>query len=200
MAKVVKDISTPSIAEPSALVTDNSALQATDDGSYTYLNATLPVSALGSPWTFVTRPVGPTSSPSADYELVNKKWVEDQLATLPFAGLAVHSFKANDVYSAGTNLDGSYFEIVGFTISYIALWRRKAGSSGDTIVDVNLNGVTLFTTQPNRPTLNFSTGDGAWTVAIPDIVAIPSTGVLTVDIDSVEGGNPEDLVVTIYRS
>lgn len=56
--------------------------------------------------------------------------------------------------------------------------------STSTIVDVNLNGTTIFTTQGNRPTL--TSGSVAVKSAAPDVTSWPDGQYLTVDID--QGG------------
>lgn len=64
------------------------------------------------------------------------------------------------------------------------------------IVDVNKNGVTLFTTQGNRPTV----ADGAKpsTTVLPDFVAVAAGDRLTVDVDQIGVGTPgSDLYVAI---
>ena len=68
------------------------------------------------------------------------------------------------------------------------------------ICDLNKNGVTMFTTQANRPTIAdgaFSTGG----VVTPDIVAVTAIDYLTVDVDQVGSGVAgSDLVVQVlYR-
>lgn len=57
------------------------------------------------------------------------------------------------------------------------------------IVDLHNNGVTMFTTQANRPTIAITTLDsGAW--AVPDLTAIVADDVLTVNVDQIGSGDP----------
>lgn len=51
------------------------------------------------------------------------------------------------------------------------------------IVDVHLNGTTIFTTQGNRPTILTTATDSG--LAIPDVTAAAGGDVLTVDIDQI---------------
>lgn len=67
----------------------------------------------------------------------------------------------------------------------------------DVIVDVNKNGVTVFTTQANRPTVGDGANNGA--AATPDVTAIAAGDWFTVDVDQVGstfGG--ADLTVTLH--
>ena len=52
------------------------------------------------------------------------------------------------------------------------------------LVDVNKNGVTLFTTQANRPTIAAAAFQDV-SEAVPDVTAIAAGDYLTVDIDQV---------------
>jgi len=61
---------------------------------------------------------------------------------------------------------------------------KDNGSANDTIVDVNKNGVTLFTTQANRPTIAHDDADN-YDVGIPDITAIAQYDEITLDIDAI---------------
>lgn len=64
------------------------------------------------------------------------------------------------------------------------------------IVDVNKNGVTLFTTQANRPTI--ADGANASTTTLPDITAVAAGDRITVDVDQIGVGTPgSDLYVSI---
>lgn len=63
---------------------------------------------------------------------------------------------------------------------------ETAGSGGvSDIIDVHLNGTTIFTTQANRPTL--LVGDtGAFTMAgKPEVVKVSAGDILTYDVDQI---------------
>lgn len=70
-----------------------------------------------------------------------------------------------------------------------------APSATDLIVDVNKNGVTLFTTQSARPKV--LTGANTSGVAMPAITTLAAGDYLTVDIDQA-GGVAADLTVQIW--
>jgi len=64
------------------------------------------------------------------------------------------------------------------------------------VIDVNKNGVTLFTTQGNRPTI--ADGANASTTVLPDIVAVAAGDRITVDVDQIGVGTPgSDLYIAI---
>lgn len=80
-----------------------------------------------------------------------------------------------------------------------ARWYNRAGAGtivgawvsagvvptgADIIVDVNLNGTTIFTTQANRPTVPATTNGGAIS-ATPDVTALANGDYFTVDIDQI---------------
>ena len=58
-----------------------------------------------------------------------------------------------------------------------------APTDASLIVDVHLNGTTIFTTQGNRPTIVTTATDSG--LAVPDVTAATGGDVLTVDIDQI---------------
>mgnify|MGYP001609965009 FL=1 len=84
-----------------------------------------------------------------------------------------------------------------FTIHHVEVYSNTAPTGASLIVDVNLNLVTIYTTQANRPTI--TTGTKVGSRVVPDIVAVSAGDVLTVDVDAVgstvAGGGP--LLLTI---
>ncbi len=94
-----------------------------------------------------------------------------------------------------TDLDATPFE--NCTINNITMLRQYAGTSGSTIIDINKNGTTLFTTQSNRPQVIYSAGNNAVDTTVPDITSIANGDVITIDIDQVEGGEPKHIFVGI---
>lgn len=64
------------------------------------------------------------------------------------------------------------------------------------LVDVNLNGTTIFTTQANRPSI--PDGSNMSQIAFPDVITVDPGDYLTVDIDQIGSTTPgEDLTVTV---
>jgi len=69
------------------------------------------------------------------------------------------------------------------TIESVMLLVDDQGTAGQTTVDVNKNGVTIFTTQANRPTVVWNDGDN-YDVQVPDVRAIALYDEFTVDYDA----------------
>lgn len=75
---------------------------------------------------------------------------------------------------------------------------RTPSSSGDVIVDVNLNGTTVFVNQANRPTIAAASNYSGY-VTSADVTALAAGDFFTVDVDGA-GTNAADLLVTIHYS
>ena len=106
-----------------------------------------------------------------------------------------------------TRVDGAWLAPENCTI--VAVWvdveerGTNDGGTADTIWDVNLNGVTIFTTQANRPTISSSGGGGEASVQSGAIDPLMTTVLagdrLTVDTDQVANGTtrPATFAVTL---
>ena len=108
-----------------------------------------------------------------------------------------HRWAANGPFRVGATVDGGYVSPTNFSVAAVRLHRRTPGSSGSTIVDLNKNGVTMYTTQANRPTVDFSDPDNLVLAAQPDIATVAVGDLLTIDIDQIESGTPRDLAMMI---
>lgn len=90
--------------------------------------------------------------------------------------------------ATGTNVSNMYMITQPTTIDQIGLYVNYLGTSGTTTVDVNLirSGTTstIFTTQSNRPTLQYNSSTG-WILSTPDVHEFGAGDVLSLDIDSV---------------
>lgn len=69
------------------------------------------------------------------------------------------------------------------TISYVMASVGTAPAGASVIVDVNRNGVTIFTTQANRPTITAGTNSDLTNT--PDVTALSAGDYLTVDVDQI---------------
>lgn len=58
-----------------------------------------------------------------------------------------------------------------------------APTGSDLIIDVNVNGTSIYTTQVNRPTI--ASGDTTVEATLPDNVSISENDMITIDIDQV---------------
>jgi hypothetical protein len=84
------------------------------------------------------------------------------------------------------------------TVMNVYMYRRTAGGSGSTICDVNKNGVTIFTTQANRPVITAAQGNNAVSQSGAINVTTFSAGdYYVVQLDSRETSNPRDLSLII---
>jgi hypothetical protein len=107
-------------------------------------------------------------------------------------------FHAQGKVVVSTKIDGTWLAGRALTITRVTLHRETAGSSGTTIVDVNKNGVTLFTTQANRPQIAFGAGNDQINAHTDmEVTALAQDDKVTVDVDQAEGGNPADVTVTV---
>lgn len=70
------------------------------------------------------------------------------------------------------------------TIEAVMIHCKDQGSASSTIIDINLNGTTIFTTQANRPELTYDDADGIAS-GTPDVVDLVAGDMLTIDIDQV---------------
>lgn len=111
----------------------------------------------------------------------------------------------NDIY---LTLDGflapatSVFSLViprDSEVEAVYLHCRNTGTSGTTIIDVNRNGSTMFTTQSNRPALAYNDPDGVAS-GVTDIVELLAGDLLTVDIDAAAAGSEGLNVVVRLRN
>lgn len=110
----------------------------------------------------------------------------------------VASFNVSGTLTVGTGVARFYLPFA-CTILNVIVSVGTAPTGAAVIVDVNKNGITIFTTQANRPTIAVSTN--ADTSSVPDVTAMAVNDYFTVDIDqigsTVAGAN---LVVQIVYS
>jgi len=83
-----------------------------------------------------------------------------------------------------------------FEIALVYIYCKTPGSASSTIVDVNLNGTTIFTTQGNRPELAYNDADQVAVSGTPEVTTVAAGDVLTWDIDQI-GTGAEDLTVVV---
>lgn len=111
----------------------------------------------------------------------------------PTPASAINSFGRRGVLSTFTGASRFYAERDMTIVSIRAsLGTAPALSTG--IVDVNKNGITIFTTQSRRPTI--AIGANTALVTNPDVTAISSGDYITVDGDQFDG-TAADLTVSI---
>jgi hypothetical protein len=100
-------------------------------------------------------------------------------------------FEGNGIFPIDTRVDGAWIAPAACTITRVAVDVGERGDNGggvtDTIWDIHQNGVTMYTTQANRPTIAAAGGGGEAKIvaALPDIVAIAQNDRITIDTDQV---------------
>jgi len=111
-------------------------------------------------------------------------------------------FTVEGAVATGTAINGSWFpEFPGRITKVTAFRASTAGTGGSTIVDVNIDGTTIFTTQSNRPTIAYDSGTGKAVVEEATIESgtFAKDARITVDVDAIDtGGDPSDLDVVLH--
>jgi len=131
-----------------------------------------------------------------------KKYVDDNVGggggsgSIAVSGAFTAEWKADGILSAVTEVDGSFIAPEDGTIQSVSVHAQIPGSAGSTILDVNINGTTAYTTQGNRPTLAYDDADGILIATAPDVTSVSAGDIITVDIDQVATG-ASSLSVTI---
>lgn len=107
-------------------------------------------------------------------------------------------FAVDGTLAAVTNVPNALIAAKDGEFVNCYIYCKSPGTAGSTIVDINKNGTTIFTTQANRPTLAFDDANG-WAVAIPDVLVCVAGDVFALDIDQIATG-AADLVVVLSLS
>lgn len=88
-----------------------------------------------------------------------------------------------------------YLVTQDLTIESWYIYCEDNGSASSTIVDVNKNGTTVFTTQSNRPTLAHNDTDN-WAISgTPEVTTFTEGDVISIDIDQIATGAKNMLIV-----
>lgn len=98
-----------------------------------------------------------------------------------------------------TGIGGPYLARYGGVIVDVFLGMKTGGSSSDHVVDVNINGVTVFTTQANRPVLAFDNSLKIVRVTGVNLQnkVLAVNDLITVDVDQIQAGSPRWLKVFV---
>jgi len=105
-------------------------------------------------------------------------------------------FFREGVLVTGSNVDRAHIISGPGVIEYAYIHLKTPGSTGTTLVDFNINDMTVFTTQANRPQIA-----GGQTVkydrsGAPDLPLVTEYDILTMDIDTI-GTSAADLSATV---
>ncbi len=93
-------------------------------------------------------------------------------------------------YGAGTQTAAAkkhqWIAPVAGTIVGVRARLDTAPTGAAAIYDLNINGVTAYTTQANRPTVAIAANDA--TTTLPDVVAVAAGDRISVDCDQIGSG------------
>lgn len=93
-----------------------------------------------------------------------------------------------------------YLVTQDLTVESWYIYCEDNGSSSSTIVDVNKNGTTVFTTQSNRPTLAHDDSNN-WAISgTPEVTTFTEGDVISIDIDQIATGAKNMLIVGFVSS
>ena len=107
-----------------------------------------------------------------------------------------HHWVIDTTLSTGTEKGGVWVANRSGKIKSAMAYRKTAGSSSSTIIDINIGGVSIFST---RPTIAYDDSDKKDAGTINTSANSFSEGdVISMDIDQVEGGSPAGLTVIIH--
>ena len=126
-------------------------------------------------------------------ETFGMKWVDNPGGATPYRGIA---FAVDEVLATEVDVMG-FIIPTGMVIIGGKIAVGVAPTGAALICDININGVTAFTTQGNRPTI--PNGDLSAAITVPDIVTLAQGDIITLDIDQIGSTLPgEDLKITLY--
>jgi hypothetical protein len=152
------------------------------------------------------------SAPPAAHDLAGAQHNADTLADLNAkvsdATLATDTaqfkrdtatFKVGGAVAVGTEQGGAWEAPAAGAITRAVAYRKStAGTGGSTIIDININGTTIFTTQSNRPSIAFDDADGKALAPAIEAGTLAAGDMVTVDVDQIDtGGAPSDLTVEV---
>jgi len=147
--------------------------------------------------TFGSFPVTPSSAPTTDYQVANKKYVDDNGGGGGGSTGITFYFKGNAY--VGTK-QAQVLMPASATISKVIAYADTAPTGADMQIDVNKNGTTIFTTQSKRPII--AAGTNTDDSDTPDVTALTQDDIVSIDVDqvgsTVVGG--DDLMVTVVFS
>lgn len=112
-------------------------------------------------------------------------------------GSGTPHFRIDGPLTTGTNVGGKWRFGGSGEIYGVAMCVKDNGSTGQTRVDVNLNGVSLWLLESSQPELRASEPDLCTSISTPDVSDVNEGDVLTIDIDAA-ATTAYDLDVFVY--
>lgn len=124
-------------------------------------------------------------------------WVDPPSGGTAAAVIDCYTYTFGETIAA-TGTARMYVEYTS-TVSKIRVSAGTAVAGQSVIVDINKNGITLYTTQANRPAI--AVGASTQVAAAPDVTAFTAGDYITVDVDqlgNVSGSYGVPLTISIY--
>jgi hypothetical protein len=132
--------------------------------------------------------------PETNLQIANKQYVDSSLASIA----KIQSFSSSGPLMVEAGGHRLYNDTnVAWTITSVRSSVGVAPTGSSVVVDINVNGTTVFTNQANRPTIAANASTSGKVTAI-DVATIGVGDYLTVDVDQVGSATPgSDLVVQV---
>jgi hypothetical protein len=108
------------------------------------------------------------------------------------------AFHVDGTLAVATDVAGAYIFNQAGEIDSVAVHLKDKGDSGSTIIDVNLNGVSLWVLAASQPEMFASSPSEYVLVSNPDTDEVSPGDIVTIDIDQIAGGYPKDLDVIVF--
>ncbi len=111
----------------------------------------------------------------------------------------IHEWVVAGTLGTGAEQGGVWIAPRSLTIEKAYIYCKTPGTAGSTIVDINKNGTTIFTTQGNRPALAYDDADKKAESGTPDVTSLAEGDIVSIDIDQVAAGAADLSVIIICR-
>jgi hypothetical protein len=108
-------------------------------------------------------------------------------------------FYISGTIAAATEQGGAWEAPADGVIRAVTAYVKTTGDTGDaTLIDVNIAGTTIFTTQTNRPSIAYNDADGKASQTTIENSAFSAGELITVDVDGIPSGTSStELTVVI---
>lgn len=138
-----------------------------------------------------------TSTPISAAALVDIETRLSDYTDVKGTGEFIQVFSQPGTLVAGTSGTAKFRVPTNMAVLNIVATVGTVPTGASVVVDVNRNGTTIFTTQASRPTIAIS--NSVSNIAVPQITAMNSGDLITVDIDQIGSTIPgADLTLTLY--
>lgn len=103
------------------------------------------------------------------------------------SGHALANFSIDGRLATAANVGGAFVCAFAASLVTVFIFSPTPGTAGSTILDVNLNGTSIFTDPADRPTLAYNASNGV-SYAVPSAINASEFDVITFDLDQVATG------------